>query len=273
MTPQERALVTELFDRLARLEAAPRDRDALGAIDEGLRRAPNAIYALVQTVLLQDEALKAADARIRDLEAGGQAQEEHRGFLDTMRDQWFGRREGGSVPSVPPAGAGTAAGASPWAPLQGRPSQWSSAPMATPSGAAVPQEPERGSFAGTFLGTAAATAAGAIGGALLLNSIRSAFGSHTQGQGPFGGALERPGGPEPAPWSGGGGHGGDLSRQAGIDDIGHGRRHGAYDSQGEATSRDDAFGDERNDANDLGDGDFDSDVEDSGFDGGDIGEA
>ena len=36
-------------------------------IAEGLRRAPNAIYPLVQTVLVQAEALKRADARIREL--------------------------------------------------------------------------------------------------------------------------------------------------------------------------------------------------------------
>ena len=54
MTPQERALVTELFDRLATLEKTPRDPEAERLIADGLSRAPNATYALVQTVLLQD---------------------------------------------------------------------------------------------------------------------------------------------------------------------------------------------------------------------------
>ena len=67
MTPQERQLVDELFDRLARLENAPRDGEAERAISEGLARAPHAIYPLVQTVLVQDEALRRADARIREL--------------------------------------------------------------------------------------------------------------------------------------------------------------------------------------------------------------
>ncbi|HEY0236212.1 MAG TPA: DUF2076 domain-containing protein, partial [Afipia sp.] len=57
MNPQERQMVDELFDRLAKLETAPRDTDAESAIMAGLRRAPNAVYALVQTVLVQDEAL------------------------------------------------------------------------------------------------------------------------------------------------------------------------------------------------------------------------
>jgi len=68
MTPQERQLVDDLFDRLAKVESAPRDGDASQAIQDGLRKAPNAIYALVQTVLVQDEALKRAAARIQELE-------------------------------------------------------------------------------------------------------------------------------------------------------------------------------------------------------------
>src|SRR5260221_608358 len=68
MTPQERKLIDELFDRLASLERNPRDPDAVRAINEGLQRAPNALYPLVQTTLVQDEALKRADARIRALE-------------------------------------------------------------------------------------------------------------------------------------------------------------------------------------------------------------
>ena len=103
MTPQEQALISELFDRLASLENNPRDAEAERAIADGLRRAPHAAYALVQTALVQDEALKRANARIEELEAqfGGE-QEQHQGsFLDSMREAVLGRREPrGSVPSV-----------------------------------------------------------------------------------------------------------------------------------------------------------------------------
>jgi len=47
MTPQERQLVDELFERLARLENAPRDAEAERAISDGLSHAPHAIYPLV----------------------------------------------------------------------------------------------------------------------------------------------------------------------------------------------------------------------------------
>jgi uncharacterized protein len=68
MTPQESELVKALFDRLSQLETAQRDPEAERLIAQGLARAPNAVYALVQTVLLQDEALKRANARIEELQ-------------------------------------------------------------------------------------------------------------------------------------------------------------------------------------------------------------
>ena len=103
MTPQERQLVENLFDRLAKLENAPRDADAMRTIEDGLRRAPNAIYPLVQTVLVQDEALKRADARIRELTGEDAGAPASGGFLDSMRQTLTGRSAATSVPSVHPA--------------------------------------------------------------------------------------------------------------------------------------------------------------------------
>src|SRR5690348_3222233 len=115
MTPQERQLVAELFDRLASLENERRDPDAERAIQEGQSRAPHAVYALVQSVLVQDEALKRANARIEELEAamGPEPQQSQSGgFLDSVRNAMFGREPArGSVPSVRP---GEPSGASAW---------------------------------------------------------------------------------------------------------------------------------------------------------------
>jgi hypothetical protein len=88
MTPEERNLIIDLFDRLVTLEDAQRDPDAERLISDGLRQAPNAPYALVQTVLVQDEALKRADERIRELEAGSATETTARdtSFLGGMRD-------------------------------------------------------------------------------------------------------------------------------------------------------------------------------------------
>src|ERR1700733_11142343 len=105
MNPQERQMVDDLFDRLAKMESAPRDPDATSAIAQGLRAAPNAVYALVQTVLVQDEALKQAHHRIEELEAAGAADQHPSGggFLDSMRDAVFGQNAPrGSGADVPP---------------------------------------------------------------------------------------------------------------------------------------------------------------------------
>ena len=104
MTPQEQELVEELFDRLAKLENSPRDPAAERVIADGLRRAPQATYALVQTALVQDEALKRANARIEELQAQirrRRASSNRESFLDSMREAVLGRRDPrGSVPNV-----------------------------------------------------------------------------------------------------------------------------------------------------------------------------
>src|SRR5215510_11770035 len=153
MTPEERNLVIELFDRLATLEDAQRDPEAERLIRDGLRQAPNAAYALVQTVLVQDEALKRADARIRELESGSSAEAQpETSFLGGVRESFFGKREGrGSVPSVRPGEA------APMSPAWQSGTQATQPVSAAPAGA--PMAP-----GGSFLGTAAAAAAGVIGG-------------------------------------------------------------------------------------------------------------
>ena len=207
MTPQERQLVEDLFDRLARLESAPRDADAERVIADGLRSAPNAIYPLVQTVLVQDEALKRADARIRELTGDNAEPATGGGFLDSMRQALTGRST--SVPSVRPGAPDP---------------RWNSGGGFPNANAAPAQAGGQGGGygGGSFLGTAAASAAGVIGGALLLNSISSMFGHH--GGSAFA-AVPQQGG---SPWgSDGNASGSDLARDAGINDIGGDGRGGA----------------------------------------------
>jgi hypothetical protein len=222
MTPQERHLIDDLFDRLAGLETAHRDPEAERAIIEGLRRAPNAAYALVQTVLLQDEALKRANARIEELQGQTRPQPASSGsFLDSMRDAVFGQSQArGSVPSVKPA-----------EPASARP-VWNSGQVVNPGYAAPPPYAAQGygpqgypaqAYAaapaagfgggGSFLGTAAAVAAGAIGGSLLMGGIRGLMGGQHQA---FGDVNAFGGG---GPWAGDQ-SGSDLARDAGVNDIG-----------------------------------------------------
>jgi hypothetical protein len=60
MQSQERELIAGLFDRLRPFESQPRDAEAEVLIREGIARQPAAPYLLVQTVLVQEQALKAA---------------------------------------------------------------------------------------------------------------------------------------------------------------------------------------------------------------------
>jgi hypothetical protein len=266
MTPQERQLIDDLFDRLGKLEATPRDPDAVGAISQGLRRAPNAVYALVQTVLVQDEALKRANARIQELEGNGAGeQKQPGGFLDTMRDALFGQNQNqprGSVPNVPPPEAsrpvwnsgqvlnheGPQAGPYNQGPYN-QPS-YNQSSYSQPYGA--PQAPMGGG--GSFLGTAAAAAAGVVGGSLLLGSIRSMMGGSHQSFADTAGF-----GDTRSPWAGDQ-SGSDLARDAGINDIGGGGSHGDSSATG-------LLDQASNDAPDQDDMDLDSD--DFGHDGGD----
>ena len=280
MTPQERQLIDDLFDRLARLESTPRDPEAMSAIMQGLRQAPNAVYALVQTALVQDEALKRAHERIQELEGGhGGEQNQSGGFLDSMRDAIFGQNQPrGSVPqgsvsqgSVPNVRAPGVGGRPVWnsgevvqqtqggqqgggqygqAPGYGQPA------YGQPYGAQ--QAPFGGGGGGSFLGTAAAAAAGVVGGSLLLGSIRSMMGgSHQQAFGDTSGhrgSIEdrRPTGDQ---------SGSDLARDAGINDIGSSgsSRTGLLDSNDSNDGSRAGFFDS---ASNDDDGDHDSD----GFD-------
>jgi hypothetical protein len=220
MTPQEQQLVNELFARLAQLESASRDPDAERLIAEGVKKAPNAAYALVQTALVQDEALKRANARIEELQAqlGGAAQPQRQqgGFLDNMRDALFGRNEPhGSVPTVRPQVAEPGTAETPGA----EPQPGYAPPRGAPAMAAQPSYPAGPTFGsgGSFLGTAASAAAGVIGGGLLLDGIRSMFGhgGGLAGGNPFAFGGHR----QDSELAQGRAGDNDLARQAGIDDV------------------------------------------------------
>ena len=259
MTPQERQMIDDLFDRVSKLESAPRDPDAMAAISQGLRQAPNGVYALVQTVLLQDEALKRANNRIQELEAASAPAQNQSGggFLDSMRESVFGHGQPhGSVPNVrPPESPSRPVWNSGQVMQQAQaPGQYNQAPYGQAPSYGAPPAPMGGG--GSFLGTAAAAAAGTIGGSLLLGSIRSMMGGSHAG---FGGAptVVDETIVNQAPW--GDQSKSDLARDAGVNDIGSSSsdrgddssRSGLYD-----TASDDHYDDNNDDRDDT---DLDSD--------------
>ncbi len=159
MQSQERELISGLFGRLQPFETQPRDSEAEALIKDTIARQPAAPYLLVQTVLVQEQALKAAQERIAELEAGaGAAAPAASGFL-------------GSAPKIGPWGASP-----PHPPRRLLPCH-RHARRCRPRVA-----PQQGGGGG-FLRTAMATAAGVAGGALLFEGIRNLMGSNP---GPFG---------------------------------------------------------------------------------------
>jgi hypothetical protein len=177
MTPEERQLVTGLFDRMRSYSLPEKDGEAEALIDERVRAVPDAPYMLVQSVLVQEQALQEAESRIRALEE--QVRE-----LDAQRQQrpagagsflggLFGSRttapaaEPARSPSVPVVGARATpsvyAGGQPGQPGAQTQAPWQSAP---PPGQAAQ------SGGGGFLRTAMATAAGVAGGMLIAGAIR-----------------------------------------------------------------------------------------------------
>jgi hypothetical protein len=114
-----------------------------------------------------------------------------------------------------------------------------------------------GGGGGSFLGTAAAAAAGVVGGSLLLGSIRSMMGGSHQG---FGDAAGLGSGVEDRrPWSDQ--SGGNLARDAGINDI------GSSGNRTEDNSRAGLFDSASNDDNDSSDDQDDMDVDSDDFGG------
>lgn len=157
MQNQERELITGLFGRLQPFETQPRDAEADAMIRDLAARQPASAYLLVQTVLVQEQALKAAQERIAELEAKAAAAPAAGGggFL-------------GSAPKIGPWGSAPAAQAQAPAPRPSVPSTRS------PLQAAV--GPQAAGGGGGFLRTAMATAAGVAGGALLFEGIRNLMG-------------------------------------------------------------------------------------------------
>ncbi len=188
MTSDERTLISTLFDRLNAAAAQPKDAEAEEYIRTRVSQLPSAPYLLVQSTLVLQQALTAAQTRIADLEeqvasAQRSGQESGGSFLSGMGNL-FGV---GQSSAQPPRGPQTP----PPLPPQ-------SAPLSKLSPPPLPQTGQ-GPVGGSFLQSALSTAAGVAGGALLFQGIQNLMG-HNPGQfgglaGPSGDVI---GGSEPA---------------------------------------------------------------------------
>lgn len=140
MDHNDRKAIEDLFGKLATVErqVPTRDAQAEAFIRDTVARQPSAPYYMAQTVIVQEQALNAAQARIEALEAAAARQPEQGGFMSRM----FGGGASGasSIPRVS-----------------------RQQPQA--------QQPQGGGF----LAGAAQTAMGVAGGVLLGNAIAGMF--------------------------------------------------------------------------------------------------
>ncbi|CDZ61109.1 Putative periplasmic ligand-binding sensor protein [Neorhizobium galegae bv. orientalis] len=189
MSPEERQLLTALFDRIRTAAATPRDRDAETLIDQATREQPYATYYLAQAVIVQEKGLEAAANRIRELEdrihqLEAETSEHHRaeqsgGFLSSI----FGSGQPQQSTPAPRPGIQTGPQSGPWgsAPRQNyrTGSDYDDGYRAPPPSAAPwSGQMSAPSAGGSFLRGALGTAAGVAGGMLLANSLSGIFGSH-----------------------------------------------------------------------------------------------
>jgi uncharacterized protein len=165
MTPDERKMLNDLADNIAKTPAPPRDPEAEELIRTRIGSRPDALYLMTQTVLIQNLALQQAQQQIQELQRGGGQPSSSGSFLGQE-----GQSRGGGSYQGSYQGGGYQQPASAPPPPQYLPP--------------TPSAPSPGGAPG-FLRGAAQTAAGVAAGALAFEGIRSLF-SHNPGYG-FGG--------------------------------------------------------------------------------------
>jgi uncharacterized protein len=158
MTAQEQQLITDLADRIRNAPAPQIDRDAYDLILHTIGTRPDALYILTQTVLIQEMALKQAQAQLEDL------------------------KRQTSYQTGPPQQGGFLPGSQQYPPSGYQNSGYQNAGYAAP-----PPLPSSGGGFSNFLHNAATTAAGVIAGEIAFDSLSSLFGH--RGGGFFGGGI------------------------------------------------------------------------------------
>ncbi|MEZ5849368.1 MAG: DUF2076 domain-containing protein [Hyphomicrobiaceae bacterium] len=198
MTPDERHLINDLFERLNSYGSIDKDREAESFINQSMRNTPDAAYKLVQSMLINENALNEQAARVEELEA--MVQELH-DQLEQMQQPQQQPRRGGSFLGGAAAGRATSVPqtssrdsyqyqqpepeprTSPWGsarsaqPAQQPTGGFRQAPAQQPQ-YQPPQQPTQAASGGGggFFRGALATAAGVAGGVLAAGAIKDMFG-------------------------------------------------------------------------------------------------
>jgi hypothetical protein len=193
MSPEERQLLSDLFERVSGQANAPRDRDAEAFIADSVRAQPYAPYLLAQAVIVQEQALRAADQKLQELQAQvSQLQAQSQADRPSPAGGFLGGLFGGGA-VAPRSAPQQATAPNPWGAAPQQPAYAPPPPQAAAAPWGQPAAP--GGFAGAppqqgggFLKGALGAAAGVAGGVLLADSLRGLMGGGHSG-GLFGGGL------------------------------------------------------------------------------------
>jgi len=165
MNADDRQLIAGMFERISTVGNVQKDADAEAFIHECMRQSPDSPYLLVQSVLVQEQALQKAGEHIKQLEAKVSELE------NKSNQQAANQKQSSVVAPRTSAGFGGKTGASGAVPAAGR-APWQSA--VTPNAQQKQQRPgERQAGGGGFMAQAMTTAAGVAGGMLLASGISS----------------------------------------------------------------------------------------------------
>lgn len=158
MDRNDQQAIEDLFGKLAEVErqGQPRDGESEAFIREQIARQPGAPYYMAQTIVVQEQALKATQARIDELEAGTSQ------GAGSLLGGLFGGGSQKARGSVPRTGR---------------------SPMGAPN--LSPQQTTASrAGGGGFLAGAAQTAMGVAGGVMLANMLGGMFAGDAQADEP-----------------------------------------------------------------------------------------
>ncbi len=208
MSPEEKSVITGIFDRLKQAEAMPRDAEAEKYIADLVKAQPYAPYVMAQAVHMQEQALGTLQQQMEEMQGQiaqlqnqlAQAQQP-KGFLSGLfgggapapqpqppvRPMGAPQGMGMGQPMVPP---GAQAAGGPWS--RGPMGQQPGMPFGGPQAANQPA-------GGGFLKTAAAAAVGVAGGMLIANALSNAFGGGSAQAAPAAGSGLEPVNAAPTP--------------------------------------------------------------------------
>ena len=167
MNPQERDVISGIFERLKQGANAPREAEAEKFINDQMAAQPYAPYVMTQSLYVQEQTISNMQTRIKELELQLQAAHE-------LRPPNAPAAQGGFFSSI--FGSSSAPAATPWvrgsAPAQ--PQNTPAPPQGGPLGAPQATTPAGGGF----MASALTTAAGVAGGVLAANALSSMFSGH-----------------------------------------------------------------------------------------------